>query len=199
MATRIIARKGALAPLALLLVLLLACGTAPAQQAAPAAGAGTPSPEAMERLRGMQLDMQELSTELQKIQEATFTANPKLQDDQVAFRDLVMARMDESGADVEATIARMETLQASLQTGELDAAAQQAALAELQADGQALQMAQAEAMADPAVEQARIALEESILAAMKMQDPRAEELITKLEAQQAAFDAALAEAMRASE
>jgi len=173
-------------------------GFAPAVAAQPNAGTppeatgqgqpgGTAQREGIQQMQQARRELQKTNQELAAIREKTLENNPELAKRRDELSALVQETMSEQGHDPDAQIERLEELRKKMQSGDVEASERREILQEAQSQQQQLQQAQQAALQDEEVQQAREAFGEDLIAAMKEEDPRTEELIQKLDKQRRAL------------
>ena len=168
---------------------LLAVATAPAHGASGnAAAAGHAPPQAqgslspaqrkqLESFRETRGELMKARRKLESIREKTVKKHPELQKQQKAFRDLMIAQMKSKGHTPKKDVAEVRKLQQKLRSGKASDSDRRALMTKLQKKSQAFLQAQQEALQAPKVKKARKKLHDSLLAAMKQEDPSTEQLL----------------------
>lgn len=162
------------------------------QQAAPGGQAG----ELMQQVQQKQAEIQKLNQQLAEIRQATIEANPELADQRDQLLASVDEKMAEAGHDPEASRKKIQDLQEQLQGGELSAEKNQSVSKELRQEQTAMQQAQSQAMQDEAIRTEIQSLNEDLMAAMREQNPRTDELISQLQTAQQEYQALMQRAMQ---
>lgn len=150
----------------------------------------------MQQVQAKRAEIQQLNQQLMEIQESTIEANPELaeqRDDLISFVDEKMA---ESGYDAEAARGRIEKLQGEMQSGDLSAEEQQQNRQQLRQEMTSMQQAQGEIMQDEEFQAKRQSLNENLVAAMQEQNPKTDELISRLQTAQQEYQQLAQQAMQ---
>lgn len=150
----------------------------------------------MQQVQAKRAEIQQLNQQLMEIQENTIEANPELaeqRDDLISFVDEKMA---ESGYDAEAARGRIEKLQGEMQSGDLSAEEQQQNRQQLRQEMTSMQQAQGEIMQDQEFQAKRQSLNENLVAAMQEQNPKTDELISRLQTAQQEYQQLAQQAMQ---
>jgi len=172
-------------------------GPAAAESSGGQSAPSSQAPSVMQQLRAKQQKMQQLLGELRQIQKKVTQANPELAAQQDDYRDLVINTMSDKDFDPEAEIQDMRSLQAELRGGDqLGQEERQSKMQELQQKKQQFRSKQRQAMQDEDVQTAREELDQNMQAAMKEQNPKAEELIAQLNRLQEEYQSLLQKVMQ---
>jgi hypothetical protein len=127
----------------------------------------------------------ELQNRINQIQQKTMEAHPELQQQEQAFLDLMMSKMDTSGdASAKEELAAIEDLEQKLRSEDTPDDQRKELMADYQKKAMAFRAAQMEALKDPEVREAQTALMDATLSAMKEEDPQTEQLMQQLEEKQ---------------
>jgi uncharacterized coiled-coil DUF342 family protein len=178
-------------PAALMLTALFALPLAAQQQGE----SGQPS-ELLQQVQQKQAEIQQLNQQLAQIQQQTIEANPGLADKRDDLMDTVDEKMVEAGHDPEASRDKIEELQGQLQSGELSNQESQSVSQELRQEQTSLRQAQGQAMQNEEVQTRIQSLNEELIAAMREQDPKTDELISQLQTAQQEYQQLMQEAMQ---
>ncbi|MDT8451082.1 MAG: hypothetical protein RQ847_13015 [Wenzhouxiangellaceae bacterium] len=167
---------------------------APQQSAPPAdpSGAG----ELLQKVQQKQSEIQQLNQQLAQIQKETIEANPDLAAQRDDLLELVDTRMTEAGHDPDASREKIEDLQGQLDSGELSDEETRSVGQQLRQEQSSLQQARGQAMQDQQVRQKIQALNGDLVAAMREQNPRTDELIAQLQSAQQEYQALMQQAMQ---
>jgi hypothetical protein len=117
---------------------------------------------------------------LKKIQRDTLQAHPELQKQEQSFNDLLMEEMKNEGHTPKLDLAEIEKLQERLQGSEVPDSERQTLMGDFQGKMIAYRKAQAKAMQTQKMQKAQGDLMESMVTAMKAQDPKTEQLIQQM-------------------
>ena len=167
----------------LLSAALFAAGPVAAQSAqGPEGGAPQPKAKGDPELRNAQKKVRDLRQKLGKIQQKAMENNPELKkqrkDLQSLMKEKVKAQVD--GADQK--MARLKEIRQKLRNNkDIPKAERQKLMKEFQQTSQGFQQAQQKAMKDPEVQKAQKQFRKDMRAAMKKEDPNADQLIQDLQ------------------
>ncbi|HKK14575.1 MAG TPA: hypothetical protein VKA14_07940 [Gammaproteobacteria bacterium] len=131
----------------------------------------------LESFRETRGELMKARRKLESIREKTVKKHPELQKQQKAFRDLMIAQMKSKGHTPKKDVAEVRKLQQKLRSGKASDSDRRALMTKLQKKSQAFLQAQQEALQAPKVKKARKKLHDSLLAAMKQEDPSTEQLL----------------------
>ncbi|MGD2076125.1 MAG: hypothetical protein PVG38_14580 [Gammaproteobacteria bacterium] len=173
------ARSGLIPTLLATVAAVALTAAAPLQAEAPA---GEDDP--MHAAKQMHGEYVQLQKRLNKIQAETMKAHPELKEQEQAFLDLMMSKMDTSGATAEADLAEIEGLEQKLRSGDTPESERKELMSTYQEKAMAFRAAQVEALKDPEVQKAQKELMDATMAAMKEQDPQTEEIMEQLKEKQ---------------
>lgn len=172
--------NGHLRALAARLVVLLALAapvTLHAQPAQPGAGAGAPQQQDPQALLQ---EMEQIQQELLQAQQAVIADNPDLREQAGTLEKTMLEAMRTEGFEPMRTLNRIEQLDRQLQSEGADPGQRQDLVAEMREEQQRLMMAEQAALQHQEVQQARDEFMDSLLQAMREQNPRTDELMTSL-------------------
>jgi hypothetical protein len=157
------------------------------------APSGETPPPALQELKAKREEISALTQQVRQIQRNAAKANPELMAEQENYRDLVVSAMETDNYDPEAAVDQIRALQSELQSsgGDLSSEQRRAKTQELQKRKQAFRKKQQAAMQDEDVRTARRELGKKMEAAMKEQNPEAEQIIARLETLQSEYRALL--------
>lgn len=162
--------------------------SAPALAAGPQGGAGSPQAQAqnnpqIQKLKELRSEAQSLAQKLGKIRQQAIENNEALQTQQSEFRDDMKTAMKEDGYDPEGDYQRLMEIQQKLQQGGqgMEREQRKGLVQEFREKQMNLQRAEQKAMQDEGLQQQRQDLIEATQAAMKDQDPEADELMQRFE------------------
>jgi len=147
-------------------------------------GATAPQDDAMQAARQLHGEYVELQKRLGTIQEKAVKAHPELQKQQQALEELMMAKMNSSGANPKDEMAALNKLEQKLRSKDTPDSERQTLMAEYQERAKTFRTAQHQALQDPEVQKAQSALMDATLAAMKQQDPQTDQLMQQLQQKQ---------------
>ena len=157
--------------------------TAPAY-AEPAAGeAGVAAPQAaipdeiMKEAQQLQQEIMQLQEKLDTIQQEAIAEHPELQKEQKDFMNLLVATMEQQGNDPEKDLNQLREMQARLEDKSVPQAERHDLSRKFRQKDADFQQAQQNALGDEGVRKAQKHLNDNILAAMKDQNTKTEELI----------------------
>jgi len=150
----------------------------------------------VQKLQKQRQAIQQLSQKLFKIQQATLEANPELKQQRDDLMSLVDTKMKEAGHEPQAKRDKIKGLQQQLQGGDLSQEKAQSLNEELRKAKGSLRKAQQQAMQDQEVQQQRQALSQSLVSAMKEQNPKAEQLLADLQQARKQYRSILQNAMQ---
>lgn len=153
------------------------------QQSSPASPQANSS-QLMQQIMMKRAEIQQISQELQQIQESTMEANPGLAEQRDELVALVDSKMVEAGHDPDASREKIEDLQAQLKDSELSDTERQQLDQALRQEVGRMQQSQSMAMQQEDVSSQRDSLNEDLLAAMEEQNPETPELISQLQSAQ---------------
>ena len=142
-----------------------------------------PAPPIPDSVRQMFMELQQVSAELEQIQEATLAANESLRQERAAAQAAVERAMVEADPQARRRLDRLRAIGGELREAQArqDTARMQALIGEAQQLQRELQPAQAAAMQREDVVKQVQAYQERLLAAMRAHDPRTDQLIARLE------------------
>lgn len=168
--------------IALAAAMAFAAPITPAQQPAPpgVAGQQQPSPLQQEFMQ-LRTELQQLQKQLGEIQEEVLQNNPELLERQENFRKLVIATMEDQGANPQDDINKLKTLQAELQKEEIPQDRRQKLIQDFRQTNMKLQQAQQETLQDETVQEKQKSLNNDMMTAMLDADPQTEMLLKKVE------------------
>jgi len=151
-----------------------------------------PAPPIPDSVRQMFVELQQVSAELEQIQEATLAANESLRQQRAATQAAVERAMVEADPQAKRRLDRLRAIGGELREAQArqDTARMQALIGEAQQLQRELQPAQAAAMQREDVVKQVQAYQERLLAAMRAHDPRTDQLITRLESLERRIQAA---------
>jgi len=190
MAIRIsaLARRTPRAALTLLLAgSLFAVPTAHAQSQGGAAsqaqgGDSGMSQQKKQELRQAQKKVRELRQQIGQIQQKAMNNNPDLQKQQEDLKGLVKDKMKAKGQNPDQDISRMKEIRQKLQNNkDMPKDERQKLMQEFQKTTQSFQQAQKSVMQDPEVQEARSQFRDDLMAAMKEENPKVEQMIKDME------------------
>lgn len=140
-------------------------------------------PQLPDSVREMLRELQQLRRDLASIQEKTLAARAELRAEREAAQEAVEAAMVAAHPGIEQTLRRLEGLGAELRRAHAqnDTARMRQILLDGQRMQQAVQAAQSEAMRREDVARKVQTYQDHLLAAMKLEDPRTEHLLVRLE------------------
>jgi hypothetical protein len=169
-----------------ILLSIVAAPLALAESAATPPAAGSEQLTADQQQMVMQFQqhqqkMQQLQQQLGEIQQAAMKKNPKLEEQQEDYRQLVLKTMRDNGAKPEQKIEKLESLQAKVQDDSLSEDKRRAAYMEFQQENQSFTQAQRQAMQSSKVQEAQQNLNQAILTAMIDHNPQTEGLIMQMQ------------------
>lgn len=154
--------------------------------AEPAAGEGDMAvpkaaipDEIMKEAQQLQQEIMELQKKLDTIQQAAIAGHPELQKEQKDFMDLLVATMQQQGKDPAKDLAQLRDMQARLEDKSVSQEERNDLSLKFRKKDAEFQQAQQNALGDEGVRKAQKHLNDSILAAMKDQDVKTEELINQ--------------------
>ncbi len=171
---------------AALLGAAVAASPSAAQPAAGGPGQGGGKGQGMtseqkKELRDAQKKVQDLNQQIGEIQKKAMNANPGLQEKRDDLRSLLKDKMEAKGHTPGEDISRMKEIRKKLsEEKEIPKAERQKLMQEFQQTARTFQQAQKEAMKDPEVQEARQQFQDDLLAAMKKEEPKVEQLIEDL-------------------
>lgn len=147
---------------------------APAQQGqGPAAGS-------QQDPRALLQEMEKIQQDLLQIQEAALEANPDLRKEAEALQDTLLEAMRAEGFDPMQSLNRMEKLERELQSGAADAEKRPDLIAELRREQRQLMQAEQAALERENVRKAREQFMDNLMAAMRKENPRTDDLMASL-------------------
>jgi len=150
----------------------------------------------MQQVQAKRAEIQQLNQQLMEIQENTIAANPDLAEQRDELISFVDEKMAETGYDAEAARGRIEKLQGEMQAGDLSADEEQQRRQQLRQEMTSIQQAQGQVMQDQEFQAKREALNESLVAAMREQNPKTDELISQLQSAQQEYQQLAQQAMQ---
>lgn len=161
-----------------------------AGQPAPGGGPGKSGPaqggkgmgsQQQKELQDAQKKVRDLSQQIGDIQKKAMEANPELQKQREDLRSLLKEKMEAKGHTPDQNIDRMKEIRKQLsESKDLPKSERQKLMQEFQNTARTFRQAQKEAMQDPEVQKARQAFQDDLMAAMKKEDPKVEQLIQDL-------------------
>jgi len=153
--------------------------------------------ETVQKLKTTQKEIRQLASQLQEIEKKATAADPKLQDRQEKYRDLVMRNMKDETFDPQAAVKRIRALQAELQGGaDLGTQQRQQKMQTLRQQKQEFRRRQRQAMQVDEVKAAREALGQDIRSAMEEQDPQFQDKVAQLNQLRTDYQALLREILK---
>lgn len=161
------------------LSLLFAAGAAVAQS--PDSALTEEQKAQLQAMHAARNQIMELEQRLREIQEATVEASPELRAQREAFVAKLQAAMKENGYDAEQELAELKDLEARLRDESGSDEERRALFVQFQQKVVGYQRAQNQALEREDLKQAREAVAEAVLAAMKRRDPQTEVLIGRLQ------------------
>ena len=135
--------------------------------------------EIMKEAQQLQQEIMELQKKLDTIQQAAIAGHPELQKEQKDFMDLLVATMQQQGKDPAKDLAQLRDMQARLEDKSVSQEERNDLSLKFRKKDAEFQQAQQNALGDEGVRKAQKHLNDSILAAMKDQDVKTEELINQ--------------------
>lgn len=159
----------------------------------PAKAAGPQKGEQRQELRAAHKRVQKLRQEIGQIQQTALKNNPELQKKKKEMRSLILDTMKEDGYTPEADLSRMRELRSKMSKGgkDLPKGERKKLLQEFRKKSQRLMEAQQKALKKEKVQKARDNFRDDLLAAMKEEDPKTEELLKDLKKAQKEFNGLL--------
>jgi len=125
----------------------------------------------------LQQRVQKLQKEVQELQQKALDNNPELKQQRDDLQALVESKMQAEGVDAEAEQERMKEIRGKMQGGDVSKQQQQELAKEYREKRSTIMKARQSAMQDEEVQKAQKQLREDLQAAMKEQDPEADQLI----------------------
>jgi hypothetical protein len=180
-------------------VVLSAFIAAPAAGQPAQGGGGGQGPGMMQQkgdpeLRNAQKKMRDLRKQLGEIQQKALDNNPELKQQRKDLRSLMQKKVKGQVEGADSKMARLKEIRSKLQNNkDIPKSERQKLMKEFQSTAQLFQQAQQKAMQDPEVQQARKKFQKDLRAAMKEEDPNAEQLIQDLQQAQKDFQKKLQE------
>jgi len=149
------------------------------------AGQGQGSAEAQQarkEIQEAQKRVRDLQQQVGEIRESALKSNPELEQQRGDLRDLMKEKMKAEGHKPDEKLSRLKELRTQLQEGDdLSQQEQQELRGEYQKVMQSFRQAQQKTLKDPEVQKAREQFSQDLQAAMKEEDPQAEELMQELD------------------
>jgi DNA repair exonuclease SbcCD ATPase subunit len=148
------------------------------QKAGPGGAAANGASPEMQALVG---EYRELVQELARIRKKAMQANPELTEQQQAFQKMVQSEMVEAGFDAEARGPKLNQLAQQLKSEELSEEKRTEITQEIQQNRMAFAKARQQALSQPQVQETASELQTAVIAAMKEQNGKTEQLLARLE------------------
>ena len=170
-------------------MMLGSAGVAQAETNAPAGDdpASQLSPAQRVHLKEFQqkrTELLQLGQQLEQIRQETVVKHPELKEREKAFGDMVAAEMKSNGATPAEDLAELRALQAKLRDQNTPDADRQALMTRLQRKAQEFDQARQQALQNPELQKAQGELLQDIVAAMKEENPRAEQIMQQMQQKQ---------------
>lgn len=157
---------------------------ASAQQAGQSPSPNSAARSTIQEIQQARAELEDLRNQLETIQENVVKKNPAIQDAQANLQDLLMEKMTSEDLKPQQAMERMQDLESKLEAGDMEQAEKQETQKSLRSIRSALMEAQKQALEDPEVKQARQDLSQDLLAAMKDQNPKTEQIIQEMRSTQ---------------
>lgn len=147
---------------------------APAQQGQGSAAGSQQDPRALLQ------EMEKIQQDLLQIQEAALETNPELRKQAEALQNTLLEAMRAEGFDPVQSLNRMEKLERELQSGAADAEKRPDLIAQLRREQRQLMLAEQAALEREEVRKAREQFMNNLMAAMRKENPRTDDLMASL-------------------
>lgn len=142
------------------------------------------TPEQREKLKEFQqkrAELQQLGLELEKIRQEAVNKHPKLKEKQEALGNMVAEEMKSNGGTPKEDLAELRALQAKLRDQNTPESDRQALMVRLQRKAQEFEQSRRKALENPKLQKAQGELLQEMMAAMKEQDPRTEQIMLQMQ------------------
>lgn len=168
---------------ALLGILILGLGMNPllAEESPGAAPPANKMSETQRKVVAVQQRAQEISSEINKIREATIKSHPELQEQQEELKTLVKEEMVDQGVDIEERSAELQSLEERIRNQDADNQERQQLLQRYVSKSMELRQEQQKALQAPDVKKEFEAYQARLVELMKETDPRTDELMAEME------------------
>lgn len=151
-------------------------------------GASSMSKEDQQELKQAQQKVRDLRQQIGQIQQKAMKNNPDLQKQQEDLKGLVKEKMKAKGQNPDEDLSRMKEIRKKLSGSEdLPKGERQKLMQEFQKTAQSFQQAQKSVMQDEEVQEARDQFRSDLMAAMKEENPKVEQMIQDMEQAQKDF------------
>jgi len=145
-------------------------------------GASSMSKEDKQELKQAQQKVRDLRQQIGQIQQKAMKNNPDLQKKQEDLKGLVKEKMKSKGQNPDEDLSRMKEIRKKLSGNkDLPKGERQQLMQEFQKTAQSFQQAQKSVMKDPEVQEARDQFRSDLMAAMKEENPKVEQMIQDME------------------
>jgi len=145
-------------------------------------GASSMSKEDQQELKQAQQKVRDLRQQIGQIQQKAMKNNPDLQKKQEDLKGLVKEKMKSKGQNPDEDLSRMKEIRKKLSGNkDLPKGERQKLMQEFQKTAQSFQQAQKSVMKDPEVQEARDEFRSDLMAAMKEENPKVEQMIKDME------------------
>ncbi|MGD8429095.1 MAG: hypothetical protein PVH31_01700 [Ectothiorhodospiraceae bacterium] len=145
-----------------------------------------PSKEGMAAVQA-RMHLRDLQKKLSKIQKSAVENNPELKQQQADLREMVQKEMKSQGVDPEADMARMKEIAGKLRGGDVDKKEQRSLANEYQMKRKQFLKARQNALASEEVQTAQKSFREDLMAAMRKEEPKVDDLIAEFKEARADF------------
>ena len=135
----------------------------------------------LERFQKKRAELMQLGQQLDQIRQEAERNNPQLKEKEKAFGEMVATEMKKNGGTPKEDLAELRELQAKLRDQNTPDADRQALMVRLQRKAQEFDQARRQALQNPELQKAQGELLQDMMAAMKKQDPRAEQIMQQMQ------------------